>query len=93
MPLGQRLKELRAAAGLSVREAADWIGKSPSYISKIEMRGEIPTPELLIKIAEVYGADVEELFQAAKADYIERVEQEIDFKQGKALAVFRKEKR
>lgn len=93
MPLGDRLKELRTTAGLSVREAAKLIGKSPGYLSRVETRGEIPAPELLIAIAQAYAADAEELLREAKQDYMERVEQEIDSKQQRALAVFRKEKR
>lgn len=93
MPLGERLKELRMAAGLSVREAAAQIGKSAGYLSRLETRGEIPAPELILTIAEAYGADAGELLKAAKEDYLQRAEQEIDAKHQSALILFRKEKR
>lgn len=76
-----------------MREAARRIDKTAGYLSRVETRGEIPSPELLIAIGEAYGADVEDLLREAKADYLEKVEQEIDSKQERALTVFRKEKR
>lgn len=41
--------------------------KSPGYVSKIEARGEIPSPEMIIKLADALEADIGELFELAKS--------------------------
>jgi ribosome-binding protein aMBF1 (putative translation factor) len=39
---------------------------SPAYITKVEIHGEIPTPSLTCKIAEVLDIDLMALVEAAK---------------------------
>jgi len=91
--LGQRLRELREQRGLTVRQFADRIKKTPGYVSRIEARGEIPSPELLCAIADVYGITPEELLDLAKQCYLERAEREVDAKNLSALALYRKERK
>lgn len=93
MTLGTRLKELRLAKGLSVRDAATLVGKSAGYISQIEVRGEIPTCELLLVISDKYGADFEELLKLAKKEQVRRAVQEIDAKHESALTLYRRKRR
>lgn len=92
MNLGEKVKALRTEKGYSVRELAQLIGKSPGYVSRIEVRGEIPAAELLCVIAEVFGVEPEELFQLAKECRLRSVEEEIDEKHSSALSLFRKKK-
>ena len=78
----QRIRELRKAREWSVYDLASRLGvQSPGYVSKIEARGEIPSPEMVIKLAEVLDADVEELIDLAKEEkareLTENVETEI----------------
>lgn len=91
--LSERLRQLREDHGYKVRDFADLIGKTPGYISRIEGRGEVPSPELLCKIAEVYQLDPEELFELAKQSQLERTERDIDARYASALALYRKEKK
>lgn len=91
--LGAKLRDLRVEGGHTVREFADFVGKSPGYISRIEGRGEIPSAELLCVIAEVYEIDAQELLELAKRNQLHRIEREIKSKQESALALHRKAKR
>ncbi len=64
---GPYLRELREAAGLSLRAAADEVGVSFSYLSKMET-GERPNPpsmKVLQRIADAYGRDLRELMHEA----------------------------
>jgi transcriptional regulator with XRE-family HTH domain len=90
--LSNTLRELRERHGFKVREFAGLIGKTAGYVSRIEGRGEIPSPELLCKIAEVYELDPTELLQLAKTSQLERAEREIDTRHASALALYRKGK-
>jgi transcriptional regulator with XRE-family HTH domain len=91
--LGQRLRELREQRGLTVRQFADRIKKTPGYVSRIEARGEIPSPELLCEIAGVYDIAPEELLRLAKQCYLHRTEREVEAKNVSALALYRKERK
>jgi transcriptional regulator with XRE-family HTH domain len=93
MNLGQRLKALRTAKGLSVRDAAERIGKSPGYVSRIEVQGEIPSPDLLIEFAKAYGTSYEALLKLCRELHLQKTNQEIDEKYASALALYRKEKK
>lgn len=90
--LGDRLKQLRATAGWTVRDFATRIGKTPGYISRIEARGEMPSPELLCQIAEMYGVPPEEILTLAAEEKIAEVAREIEEKHATALQLYRKEK-
>ena len=65
---GERIKELRLAAGLSQQEVADQLGiGQPSY-ADWERRNVATTPEQLKRLSEILGVNVEELFkQGGKA--------------------------
>ena len=88
--LGQRLRELREQQGFTVRQFAERIERTPGYVSRIEARGEIPSPELLCVIAEAYRIAPEELLELAKECYLERAEREVQARNSSALALFRK---
>ncbi|MCY2986997.1 MAG: helix-turn-helix transcriptional regulator [Planctomycetota bacterium] len=89
--MSERLRQLREARRLTVREFAARIGKSPGYVSRVEGRGEIPSAELLCVIAGVYGIEPDELLGLAKQSQLERAERDIDAKHASALALYRKE--
>ena len=91
--LGKRLRELRRDRDLTVREFAHEIDKSPGYVSRIEARGEIPSPELICQITEFYAVTPEELLELAKAGHMDRVEQDLEVKHQEALALFRRSRK
>lgn len=88
--LGKRLRELRKGRGYTVREFAHLLNKSPGYVSRIEARGEIPSPELLCAIAEIYEIQPDALLELAKQMQLKRVEQDIAQRHSDALSLFRK---
>ena len=91
--LGTRLRELRRSKGITVRQFAGLIEKTAGYVSRIEARGEIPSPKLLCKIASVYDIAPEELLKLAKQSQLERTKREIETKHESALEIYRKETR
>jgi transcriptional regulator with XRE-family HTH domain len=60
--LGKRIKELRAARGLSQEQLAEKMGISPKYLSSIERSRENPTLEMLVKLAHGLGVQPVMLF-------------------------------
>ena len=91
MSFAQRIRELRKAKGWSVYDLANAIEvKSPGYISKIEARGEIPSPKTIIKLAEALETDAENLLEIAKAEKSEQVKQNVVKKYDEQFSLYRK---
>lgn len=90
--VGKRLKERRCQRTLTVREVASRLKKTPGYISRVETRGEIPSPNLLCQFAEVLGLAPEDLLGLAKLDVLERTQVEVERKHTQALSLFRSSK-
>lgn len=94
MSFAALIRKLRMAKRWSVYDLANAIGvKSPGYISKIEARGEIPSPEMAIKLAEALGANVEELVEMAKREKAEGFKRSINRKYDDAVVLYRKARR
>lgn len=63
---GETIREMREAQTLGLREAAERLGISPAYLSRIERGKERPPkPELVKKIARLLGGDADLLFRLA----------------------------
>jgi transcriptional regulator with XRE-family HTH domain len=89
---GILIKRTREQQGLTVRALAEAIGKSPGYVSRIEVQGEIPSVELVVELATALGGDAERFLECAKYDSMERATNEVETKYQDALALFRKGK-
>ena len=59
--LGERIRELRLAKDISLREFAKKIGNSAAHVSDIELGRRYPSEEVLEAIAEFLKVPVEEL--------------------------------
>jgi DNA-binding transcriptional MerR regulator len=59
--LGERMRRLRTAKDLSIRQLAVQVGMSPSYLSSIERAGATPTLASIQKIAAVLGSSVQSI--------------------------------
>ena len=62
MPLGNRLKELRAAKGLNQQELGTLVGASRQTISLIERGDYNPTIKLCVEICKALGKTLDQLF-------------------------------
>ena len=74
---GETIREMRQAQGMGLRTAADRLGISPAYLSRIERGKERPPkPDLVKRMAALLGGDPDLLFRLAEstdpdlADYI-----------------------
>ena len=77
---GETIREMREAQDLGLRTAADRLGISPAYLSRIERGKERPPkPDVIKRIATMLGGDPDLLFRLAEstdpdlADYIHLV--------------------
>ena len=61
--LGQRIRELRDKADLSVRELAKKIGISAPFLSDMELGRRFPSEEILAKLAAALHVSLEDLKQ------------------------------
>jgi transcriptional regulator with XRE-family HTH domain len=93
MNFGLTIRENRQRNNLSVQNLADKLGTTPGYISKIEVRGEIPNPDMIFKLANIFGMDAETLIRAAKDDKKEQMCKSIEKKFDNAMALYRMEKK
>lgn len=72
--IGERLKELRTARGMSLRQLAALADVSPTLLSQIERSVTDPSLETMRRLAGVFGASVASLFAdtAAPSVWISR---------------------
>jgi transcriptional regulator with XRE-family HTH domain len=70
MPFGDKIRELRKAKNLTLRELAAKVKVDFTYLSKVENQklsfGEYPSEELIRKLAKVLNGDVDELLLLAE---------------------------
>ena len=70
MTFGSRIRELRQAKNLTLRDVAKKVKVTFTYLSKIENQklsfGEFPSDELIVKLARVLDADPDELLLLAE---------------------------
>ena len=65
---GETIREMRQAQKLGLRTAADRLGISPAYLSRIERgRERPPRPELVKRLATLFGGDSDRLFRLAES--------------------------
>jgi transcriptional regulator with XRE-family HTH domain len=62
--LGARLKRVREASGMSLREVARQLGVSPSFVSQLENGKSQPSVATLYSIAQLLEVSIDELFSA-----------------------------
>ena len=90
MTFADKIREFRSKKGWSVYELAKGIDTTPGYISKIEARGEIPSPKTIAKLEEALGARAGELLEIAKAEKGEQAKQNVVKKYDKEFSLYRK---
>ena len=68
---GSRLKELRKQAGLTQKQLGDRLGITKSVVSFYELRERTPSPEVLVKMAEVFHVTTDFLLGIEKGQTID----------------------
>ena len=63
------------------------------YISKVEARGEIPSPDMIIQLEEVLGVKPEKLMAIAKAEKTKEVSKAVQKKYDDSMTLYRKTKK
>lgn len=59
--LGNKLKELRLQAGLTQKQLAEKLGVTKSVVSYYELQERCPSPEVLIKLANIFHVSADYL--------------------------------
>ena len=93
MTFGETIRRLRQQKEWTVRKLSEEIKRSVPYVSRIETRGEIPKPEIIIELAETLGVKAEQLFTAAKKEKTEELVKVTAKKYDDAIALYRKGRR
>ena len=68
MPLYNKLKEYRARINVNQQELGQMVGASRKTISMIERGDYSPSVTLAIKIASIFQAKVEDIFEYVEGD-------------------------
>ena len=65
---GETIREMRTAQEMGLRAAAERLGISPAYLSRVERGKERPPkPELVKRMAALLGGDPDLLFRLAES--------------------------
>ena len=77
-PIGQRIKELRTARGMTLQDLAEKVGIAPSHVFHVENGDKVPGEDLAVDIARVLHDD-EDLYRAwararSRSDFYTAVE-------------------
>lgn len=61
--LGKRIREYRVGKNLTQCQLAELIGIDSKHLSSIELGKNMPNPQILLKISEIFGIEVKDLFE------------------------------
>lgn len=83
---GLVVRELRHKKGLTLLQLAHEVGlKHAPYICHVENHNEIPSPEMVVKLAQALGADVRNLISLARLAKIATATRDINRKYDKVF--------
>lgn len=94
LPLGERVRLFRKNNGLSAIQFIKMLDRdlSPAFITKLEVHGDIPSPELICKIADVINYPAENLLKEARESKLKDYHKSLEKKHRDTLAWYRKQK-
>lgn len=93
MKFSEMIKKARKKKIWTVYDLARELGlKSPGYISRIEGKGEIPGPDMVIKLSEVLDLNVEKMMVLAASEKADESSRQVHEKFDNAVLLYRKEK-
>lgn len=71
MDCGCRLKSLRTKAGLTQAQLGNLVGVTKSVISYYELQERSPSPDLLIKLSQIFHVSTDELLGVSKGESVD----------------------
>lgn len=80
MSFGSYLRQKRDSAGLTIKEVAERLGFSSSYISQLEKGVRVPSPKQLSALAQAYGVTEDDLKKRWTEAKILRVSMDTNYK-------------
>ncbi len=85
--LANVIKGIRLQHNLTIKQFIEKIRGciSPAYVTKIERHGEIPSPELVIKIADAFGLNRWYLLQISKANKLTLYKLKLEYEYAEVL--------
>ena len=85
MSIGENIRKLRKSQGLTQKELANKLGKTPQYISKLEKDINHPTTETIRKIARALEIGY---FDLLLADMEKKIYESLSFYQKENIPIF-----
>ena len=92
---GDLVLQLRKEKDWTVRQLIERLeqkcGKviSPAYITRVEQYGEIPSPELICLLADVFGYDQQAMLAVARTSKVKKFDKGLQEKYEKAAGFYR----
>lgn len=71
MDFGNRLKALRTSAGLTQAQLGNQVGVTKSVISYYELQERSPSPDVLIKLSQIFHVSTDELLGISKGESVD----------------------
>ncbi len=71
MDFGNRLKALRTSAGLTQAQLGNQVGVTKSVISYYELQERSPSPDVLIKLSQIFHVSTDELLGVSKGESVD----------------------
>lgn len=68
---GSRLKSLRTNAGLTQAQLGNLVGVTKSVISYYELQERSPSPDVLIKLSQIFHVSTDELLGVSKGKSVD----------------------
>ena len=99
MSFGEAVLSLRKERGWTVKEFIEHLETkghksiSPAYITRIEQYGEIPSPELILRIADVFRVDEQKLLECARRIKVQKFDKSLEDKYQKAVGLYRTQRK
>lgn len=87
------VRAARRSSGMTLRGLARRLSCSPGYLSRIEVRGELPAPDFAIRLAGQIGADPDQFLALIRQEQLGRVQADMEAKHEEAIAMYRKERK
>ncbi|MCD8119994.1 MAG: helix-turn-helix domain-containing protein [Lachnospiraceae bacterium] len=71
MDFGSKLKYLRTSSGMTQKQLAERIGVTKSVISFYELRERTPSPDVLIKLSDIFRVSTDYLLGIERNDSVD----------------------